>query len=289
MYKNLCAWVFPGGHDLRLEDIITLAKKTGYDSIEIPIGQVKDRLAAGLEKQVKDLFSAAGIIPAGWQVDDRWRAEGKGYEDLLNELPALAKAAQTLNCRRAFLWMPSYSDDRDYEENFAWHVKRLKPIAKIVKQFGGRLGLEWQGPKTLWKGHKYIFIHTLAGTLELIRAIGEDNVGLLLDIWHVYTAQDRLVDLRKLKADDIVYVHISDAPLGVPFDEHRDEIREVPGATGVIDLVGFFKCLKEMGYQGPVEPSVVGSKILAGKTIEEGARINSMALGELFRKAGIKE
>jgi sugar phosphate isomerase/epimerase len=151
------------------------------------------------------------------------------------------------------------------------------------------LGLEWQGPKTLWTGHKFVFIHTLSGTLELIRAIGEDNVGLLLDIWHVYTAGDRLEDLRKLTGNDIVYVHISDAPLGVPFDEHRDEIREVPGATGVIDLVAFFKCLKEMGYRGPVEPSVVGSKILAGKSIEEGSRINSLALDELFRKAGIKE
>ncbi len=289
MYKNLCAWIFPGGHDLRLEEIITLAKKTGYDSIEIPIRQVRDQVAAGQTKAVRELFSANKIIPAGWQVDDRWRNTDEEYERLLNELPEFAKAAGALDCRRAFLWMPSYSDERDFDDNFAWHVKRIKPIAQIIKQFGGRLGLEWQGPKTLWKGHKYVFIHTLTDTLKLIHAIGEDNIGLLLDIWHVYTARDRLEDLRKLKAEDIVYVHISDAPQCVPFEEHRDEIREVPGATGVIDLVGFFKCLKDMGYEGPVEPSVVGSKILAGKTIEEGSRINSLALDELFRKAGIKE
>ena len=289
MFKNLCAWVYPGGDKLALEEILDIAKRTGYRSIELPVRQVKELIEATSAERVRKQFSSRGLLPGGWQVDDRWRADASGYQQLLKELPASAKMGEVLECRRAFLWMPSYSDERDFDANFAWHVERLRPIARILKAHGGRLGLEWQGPRTLWAGHKYAFVHNLSGTRELIRAIGEDNVGLLLDAWHWFTSQDTPDELRKLRADDVVYVHISDAPRGVHIHRHLDHVREVPGSTGVIDLVGFLECLKEIGYAGPVEPSVVGSKVLEGKTVEEAARINSQALDRLFARAGIKE
>ena len=50
-------------------------------------------------------------------------------------------------------------------------------------------------------------------------------------------------------------VDLNDAPAGIPVDEQVDNKRELPAATGVIDVKAFLGCLKEIGYKGPVRAS----------------------------------
>ena len=151
------------------------------------------------------------------------------------------------------------------------------------------VGLEWQGPKTLRTGRKFEFIHTQKGMQKLINAIDERNVGFLLDTWHWHTSRGTLQDIRALSASDVVYLHINDVPEGVPFDEHQDLVREVPGRTGIIDLAGFLEAQQEIGYEGPAEPSVVGCPYLDAMSTLEAARANCRALVDLFRAAGIPD
>jgi sugar phosphate isomerase/epimerase len=46
-------------------------------------------------------------------------------------------------------------------------------------------------------------------------------------------------------------VDLNDAPAGVPKEEQKDGQRELPCATGVIDLAAFMKALERIGYDGP--------------------------------------
>ena len=55
-----------------------------------------------------------------------------------------------------------------------------------------------------------------------------------------------------MRNQDIVLVHVNDAPKGIPVDEQLDNTRDLPGATGVIDLPGFMGALQSIGYDGPV-------------------------------------
>ena len=71
---------------------------------------------------------------------------------------------------------------------------------------------------------------------ELIAEIGRDDVGLVLDSWHWYTAGETADDLRGLTNRDVVACDLNDAPRSVPVDQQRDGVRELPCATGVIDL-----------------------------------------------------
>jgi len=148
------------------------------------------------------------------------------------------------------------------------------------------LGLEFLGPKTIRQGHKYEFIHTLDGMLELCEAIGTGNVGLLLDSWHWYTSYGTLEDITKLKPEQVVYVHINDAPDGVPIDEQIDSIRRLPGETGVIDLVGFLRALKQIGYDGPVTPEPFSDKV-RGLAPEEAASLTMRYLDEVWKRAEV--
>ena len=122
----------------------------------------------------------------------------------------------------------------------------------MLGDHGLRLGLEYVGPKTSWTASRYPFIHTLAEMRELIAEIGRDNVGLVLDSWHWYTAGETAADLRGLTSRDVVACDLNDAPRSVPIDQQRDGVRELPCATGVIDLKAFLTALAAIGYDGPV-------------------------------------
>jgi sugar phosphate isomerase/epimerase len=180
----------------------------------------------------------------------------------------------------------SFSDDRPFDENFKWHADRFRPIAKILRDYGCSLGLEFLGPKTIRQGHKYDFVHTAGGMLELCDAIGTGNVGLLLDSWHWYTAHGTIDELLKLKPGNVTYVHINDAPKGVPIDEQIDNVRRLPGETGVIDLVGFLKALNEIGYEGPVTPEPFSDKV-KGLQPDEAAGMTIDLLNEVWAKAEV--
>jgi sugar phosphate isomerase/epimerase len=143
------------------------------------------------------------------------------------------------------------SNDRELEANEVFHVERFGPIAKVLGEEGISLGLEFIGPKTLRDQFTHPFHYTIAGMLGLAERIGP-NVGLLLDAWHWYTSKGTLDDLRALQPDQIVYVHLNDAPEVVDIDAQVDNVRRLPGQTGVIDIAGFLDALRQIGYTGPI-------------------------------------
>ena len=289
--KHFCQALLPGGSRLTFEQAAEMAGATGYDSIEVHL----DELVQVVEEKSLDYVSAQfgkhGVKPGAWQVQfrrqDTWRMDDEIHRDALEALPHYAEVAARLGCTRAFQWLPCASNDRPYDTNFAWHVERLKPMAKILGEHGCVFGLEWQGVRSLRRDARYEFVHTQHQLQALIDAIDEENVGFLLDTWHWYTAHGTLADIRSLKAEDVVLVHFNDAPEGVSFDDHVDLVREVPGRTGIIDLIGFLKALKDIGYRGPVEPGVPGCPYLDAMSTEEAARTNLEATASLMRAAGI--
>jgi sugar phosphate isomerase/epimerase len=151
-------------------------------------------------------------------------------------------------------WLPNTSDQLTYRANFGLHADRLREVTKILKDHDIRLGLEYVGTQSLLVKGRYPFLHTLAETRELIAAIGTGNVGLVLDTWHWWTANDTVEDLLSLKNEDVVSVDLNDAPTGLEKRDQQDNTRELPAATGVIDAAGFVKALVQIGYDGPVRP-----------------------------------
>jgi sugar phosphate isomerase/epimerase len=126
----------------------------------------------------------------------------------------------------------------------------------------------------------------MKGMLELIDAVGAGNLGLLLDSWHWYTSHGTLDEILSLKGSDVIYVHINDAPAGIPVDEQIDNVRCLPGETGVIDISGFLGALKKIGYDGPVTPEPF-DKSLKKMTITEAVLKVSKAVEKVWRSAGL--
>lgn len=230
-----------------LDDALSLAKEFGFGGLEFD-----PRVIADLGSEAaKAKFDAAGVAPAVFGMTVEWRRDEETYRQGLAELPRLAKAAGEIGCRRTATWVLPGSDERPLEENVKFHVERFRPIAEILGENGISFGLEFIGPKTLRDRFKYPFPHTQDGMLEVAEKVGP-NVGLLHDAWHWYTSGGTVEDIKRLRPEQIVYVHVNDAPEGVPVDEQLDNVRRLPAATGVIDLAGYFGALREIGYEGPV-------------------------------------
>lgn len=243
----------PGAVSLAPESFATaaaLAAAGGFAGLELPVATLGSPEAVA---SVRHSLETHGLKAAGWGLPLEWRADDATWLEGLGRLPAYARAAAEFDCRRCFTWVLSFSDERSWEENFAFHLDRLQPVAAILAEHGCRLGLEYLGPKTLWDAHRHPFIHTMDEMLGLCRQVGPDT-GLLLDSWHWFTAGESIDSIGRLDASDIVYVHVNDAPAGVTLDEQVDNRRCLPCATGMIPIGDFLRAVADTGYKGPVVP-----------------------------------
>ncbi|MBO3803861.1 MAG: sugar phosphate isomerase/epimerase [Candidatus Brockarchaeota archaeon] len=266
-----------------LERQLELAASNGFKGVYVDIGVVSK---IGIDR-VSAMFKEKGLVPAAWSFPFDLLGDERSYEKGLAELPRTADMAKQLGCLRTSTYILSFSDTLPWEKNYELHVKRIAPAAEILAERGCLLGLEFLGPKTLREGHRYEFIHTMEGMLELCRSVGTGNMGLLLDSWHWYTSHGTVDELEGLAGEDVVDVHVNDAPEGVPIDEQVDNVRRMPGETGVIDIAGFLRALDKAGYAGPVmaEPFVAE---LGRMRDEEAARLTAESLRKIWSMAKLK-
>jgi sugar phosphate isomerase/epimerase len=269
-----------------LPDLLAKAKSAGFKGAEISVGEIADLVDREGVAAVRDRFEQAGVRAAGWGLPTNWRKDEAAWRDDLAKLPRLARAAAAVGAKRTFTWILSWDDNRPEAENWKFHVERFTPIARILADYGVGVGLEFLGPRTMWKGKVNPFVHSLERMVELAADIGP-NAGLLLDCWHWHTSEGTLDAIRKLPESKVVYVHVNDAPKGVALDDFVDNRRGLPGETGVIDIAGFLQALKAIGYDGPVTPEPFKKGLSDLPSDEERLRVVSAAMADIFRKAGI--
>jgi len=284
MFRNLSTGAI--GVQKPLAENITLAKTGGFQGVEVDMGEVYRLVGEKSLSYVKSLFEEAGVRPGGWGLPFDWRGEENVYEKGLTSLSRLASLAAEIGCPRAFTFIMPFSDDKPFEDNFNWHVSRLKPIARVLSDNGCMLGLEFIGTESLRVNRKHVFIHDLNGIMSLCRALEYGNVGVLLDSWHWYASRGSIDDVLRLRGRDVVYVHVNDAPVNVSLDRLLDNVRCLPGETGVINLTGFLKALKNIGYDGPVTPEPFSEKV-SRLSPEEAVKTTGEALKKVWVEAGL--
>ena len=247
-----------------LAQYITLAQKFGFDGVDFSLDEA---ITLGKEKgmdAVKALFDTASVQPAVFGLPIDWRGSSDSFAQGLAGLEEKAQAAQALGATRTCTWLPP-AIDGDPLQFRSQSRDRFRQIATVLGDHNIRLGLEWVGPYTLRHGPKAMgkneFVWNMPGLLELIADIDSphSNVGLLADSFHWFTTGATVEDIEALKPEQIVYVHINDAP-DKPRDAQMDGERLQPG-DGVIDLRAFLGALNMIGYDGPLASEVLGSTL----------------------------
>jgi sugar phosphate isomerase/epimerase len=256
----------PIGLKANLAESMALAVQHGFESVEPKSGE----LAAMSPAQLAEVKAALAAKKLQWGVTgvpgDIRAATETDFAASLMDAPKLYGALQAVGATRVKTWVRPAHDELTYLENFRLHADRIRRIAEIAGDYGIRFGLEYVGPKTSWTAARHPFVHTMSETLELLGATGRENVGLVLDSWHWYTAEETEADLLKLTNNQVVSCDLNDAPAGIPVQEQIDQTRALPAATGVIDLKTFLGALVKIGYDGPVQAEPFD------KTLREGTQ-----------------
>jgi sugar phosphate isomerase/epimerase len=244
------------GFHATFPESVELATKYGFEGLDPDPGYLASLNDDALRRLLDDLkndlqkrnlkFGAAGL-PV------EFRKDSETFNSDLKKLPATAAVLQRAGIWRVSTWVIPCSDDLTYLQNFRQHADRLRLCAQVLNDHGQKLGLEYVSPRTLWRSQKHPFIHTLSEMKELLVAIGTDNLGIQLDSWHWFNAQETQQDLLTLRPQDVITVDLNDAPTGLTFDQYRDDNRELPAATGVIPVKQFLDALLQIGYDGPIQ------------------------------------
>lgn len=233
------------------QQALELASRQGFESVGADGGYLTSASADQVselkaEMQAKKLVFGSAGLPVEFRQDEN------RFRDSLKGLPGFATGLQRARVTRAATWLSPCDAKLTYLQNFRQHASRLREVAKVLKDHDVRLGLEYVAPKTAWASRRYPFVHTMAELKELIAEINVDNVGFVLDSWHWWHAGDTASDILSLKGNDVIAVDLNDAPAGIAKDQQVDNHRELPCATGIIDVGAFLSALNEIGYDGPV-------------------------------------
>jgi sugar phosphate isomerase/epimerase len=140
------------------------------------------------------------------------------------------------------LCLTGHPGDRDPGEAHEILVGGLRRAARVAADEGLTLGLE--------PLHRNVYGHwstiaTIPGTIELIDEVGEPNLGLLYDVYHLWDTDDVLEHTRRYASRFAPGVHICDWRA----DTRNDFDRALPG-EGIIDLPAIFGALEAGGFDG---------------------------------------
>lgn len=260
--------------------LLAMAEKYGFEAIVAMPAEIADMS----EKELSDFLQSMEEKQISWGSSGLpmdFRKDGKSFREGLARLPRLSRGLQKAGVSRLGTWIMPTHAELTYLANFRQHASRLREVARVLEHYGLKLGLEYVGPKTLMARDKYSFVRSMQEAKELIIEIGQPNVGLVLDSFHWFCAGETAADILTLSKEDIIVCDLNDAREGFTADEQLDNKRELPAATGVINLQAFLSALISIGYEGPIRAEPFNQK-LNEMNNEEAVKATYMAMKKAF-------
>ena len=120
----------------------------------------------------------------------------------------------------------------------------LAELADLARQHGMRIGYE----ALAWGRH----VKDWTAAWDLVRAAGRDNLGIVLDSFHICVRGNPIEPIASLPADGIALVQVADAPALAmdPLSLSR-HYRCYPG-QGDYPIVDYLDAVTRSGYRGPL-------------------------------------
>jgi len=218
----------------RLPESLATIKRLGYDAVELAVRDPQLIDAEDLER----LLEGSGLVVSALGTGQAYGEEGMSLTDpdpqvrrravarikshirLAARLKAIViiglirgKTQQGVSCDQATTWLQQALEECAREDS---SVKlALEPINRYETNL----------------------LNSVDESLRFLRLVGAENVGLLLDTFHMNIEEPGLLSSFESAGDRLLHVHVADSN------------RWYPGA-GHIDFAGILTRLDRLGYQG---------------------------------------
>ncbi|HTE24213.1 sugar phosphate isomerase/epimerase family protein [Flavitalea sp.] len=265
--------------DISQQKLNAFAIRYGFESVSVVTKDIMKQSTTQLDLMVAKM-KEAGLHWGVSGLTVEYRKDEATFRKGIAELPAIASVLNKIGAKRMMTWIMSNHEQLNYLRNFRQMAVRLSEIASILNDHNIRLGLEYVGPKSIWSANRFPFIHTMAETKELIAAIGQPNVGFHLDTAHWFTSGEGISDILSLTNGEVIGCDLNDAIAGISWEDQPGYQRELPAATGVIDIKGFLNALIKIEYDGPIQAEPFNDRL---NNLDDESAIKSTA--EAMKKA----
>jgi D-psicose/D-tagatose/L-ribulose 3-epimerase len=216
-------------------DLIERAKTIGFSAFEISLLNL-----AGIDPlRIRQRAEAAGIEVVGTigLAQDKALAtpDQALRERTIAYLKAAVEAARAMGarlfCGMVYATPGKFSGRPPTQDEIRWITEGLAEVAQFARRCEITLAIE---PVNRYETY---LLNTAAQTQAVVDAIGEPNVGLLLDTYHMNIEERGIAATIRRHAQSLRHLHLNESDRGML-------------GGGNIDWSGLFAALKEIGYQG---------------------------------------
>lgn len=285
MFKNLSPTAIGiTGHQ---SEIIELALTYGFSGMDLEVKDFATRARLKGMDYARRLIDSANIRLGTFQLPFDWDTDDEVFQQELERLPELARAAAEVGCTRCVATLAPAGDKRPYHENYEFHRRRFAEICAALQPAAVSLGVGFQAAEYLRRDRAFQFIHDFDALTLLLNMVDASNIGLLVDIWDLVACGGSIDTVRGLPPDQIVAAQVAQMPADVPTSELDAHSRLLPDAeNGQIDVPGTLIALAEAGYDGPV--TVKPSRgVFESRKREVIVRRAGESLENVWRAAGL--
>jgi len=216
-------------------DLIDRVKILGLDFIEIPLMMLADLDTDPVSKRLKkvglDVVTSTVLTEDTDITSENPEVRSKGVE----YLKACAKATYEIGgtSLSGVIYSQHAKNTREKPTDRTWKYSAecLKEVAQYAKALGVTIALE---PVNRYETY---LINTCEQALKLIDQIGENNMRIHLDTYHMNIEEKDFYEATKLAGDKLIHYHLCENDRGIP-------------GSGLVDWDGIFKALSEINYQG---------------------------------------
>jgi D-psicose/D-tagatose/L-ribulose 3-epimerase len=212
------------------------AKAAGYDILELSLPGAKnlDTAAAKsvLEDAGLDIVCSRGLAFDADISSDDPSVVARGAKLLQHSLQVTSELGGRLLTGALYSALGKYGHALTSVRRKSV-VSALRELAQEAQGKGMKLGLE------ICNRYETNVINTASQALTLANNIGEDNVLIHLDSYHMNIEEDDFVRLALLVGDRLGYVHIG--------ENHRGYL-----GSGHLDFTAFFHALTNINYTGSI-------------------------------------
>jgi len=220
-------------------DLIDMVKEMGFDFIEIAVEspaliELNTLKSALRQKDMKAVM--CGVYGPGRNLssfETEERANAKSYLKWMIDAAAEMDTGLVTGPMYSAVGKARLEDPIDREREWQLAVSGLEAMCKHAAERDVRLAFE---PLNRFETD---MVNVVEQGLQLIADVGEPNLGLHIDTFHMHLEEkDPAAAIRKA-GDRVFHVHACENDRGVP-------------GTGQVNWVSIFQALSEINYQGMV-------------------------------------